>query len=132
MFSRIRHIFPYLYYRFYQYVYQKGGEKWNPELRAFGFVCVIKNLLLFSFVGLPLMSKLSDDSIIYIISFMILIVSLLRKNTHKKYREMMPLWENESESQRKYKDIFLIFFCVFAIFSFIPVFIIMDLISLMI
>ena len=65
MLTRIRHIFPYLYYRFYQYVYQKGGEKWNPELRAFGFVCVIKNLLLFSFVGLPLMSKLSDDYFVY-------------------------------------------------------------------
>jgi len=49
MLARIKHIFPYLYYRTYQYVYQKGGEKWNPELRAFGFVCVIKIFIIFFF-----------------------------------------------------------------------------------
>lgn len=130
MLARIKHIFPYLYYRTYQYVYQKGGEKWNPKLRAWGFVCLIKTSLYFSFVCMPIRAVLYDSTIVFLSSFIIVLILMLRKSTHEQYKEMFSLWNNETESQRRNKGVFLIFFCIFAMFSVIPVIVLMKICSL--
>ena len=133
--TRIRHIFPYLYYRCYQCMYKFGGREaypeldWNPELRAFGFVCLIKTSFYISLVCMPIRA-LYDSTIVFLSSFIIVLILILRKSTHQKYKEMFPLWKHETESQRRVKGIFLIFFCLFAMFSVIPVIVLMKLFSL--
>jgi hypothetical protein len=129
MLSRIRHIFPYLYYRFYQYLY-KQDKDCNPELRAWGFVCLIKTSLYFSFVCIPIRAVLYDSTIVFLSSFIIVLILMLRKSTHEQYKEMFSLWNNETESQRRNKGVFLIFFCIFAMFSVIPVIVLMKICSL--
>ena len=126
--TRIRHIFPYLYYRFYQYLY-KQDKDCNPELRAFGFVCLIKTSFYISLVCMPIRA-LYDSTIVFLSSFIIVLILILRKSTHQKYKEMFPLWKHEMESQRRVKGIFLIFFCLFAMFSVIPVIVLMKQFSL--
>lgn len=129
MLTRIKHIFPYLYYRFYQYLY-KQDKDCNPELRAWGFVCLIKTSLYFSFVCMPIRAVLYDSTIVFLSSFIIVLILMLRKSTHEQYKEMFSLWNNETESQRRNKGVFLIFFCIFAIFSVIPVIVLMKIFSL--
>lgn len=129
MLTRIKHIFPYLYYRFYQYLY-KQDKDCNPELRAWGFVCLIKTSLYFSFVCMPIRAVLYDSTIVFLSSFIIVLILMLRKSTHEQYKEMFSLWNNETESQRRNKGVFLIFFCIFAMFSVIPVIVLMKIFSL--
>lgn len=129
MLTRIKHIFPYLYYRFYQYLY-KQDKDCNPELRAWGFVCLIKTSLYFSFVCMPIRAVLYDSTIVFLSSFIIVLILMLRKSTHEQYKEMFSLWNNETESQRRNKGVFLIFFCIFAMFSVIPVIVLMKICSL--
>lgn len=129
MLTRIKHIFPYLYYRFYQYLY-KQDKDCNPELRAWGFVCLIKTSLYFSFVCIPIRAVLYDSTIVFLSSFIIVLILMLRKSTHEQYKEMFSLWNNETESQRRNKGVFLIFFCIFAMFSVIPVIVLMKICSL--
>ena len=60
MLSRIRHIFPYLYYRCYQCMYKFGGREVYPELdrypeyRALGFVSIVKATYVLGLFLLPL------------------------------------------------------------------------------
>lgn len=129
MLTRIKHIFPYLYYRFYQYLYKRDKDC-NPELRAWGFVCLIKTSLYFSFVCMPIRAVLYDSTIVFLSSFIIVLILMLRKSTHEQYKEMFSLWNNETESQRRNKGVFLIFFCIFAMFSVIPVIVLMKICSL--
>lgn len=129
MLTRIKHIFPYLYYRSYQYLY-KQDKDCNPELRAWGFVCLIKTSLYFSFVCMPIRAVLYDSTIVFLSSFIIVLILMLRKSTHEQYKEMFSLWNNETESQRRNKGVFLIFFCIFAMFSVIPVIVLMKICSL--
>lgn len=129
MLTRIKHIFPYLYYRSYQYLY-KQDKDCNPELRAWGFVCLIKTSLYFSFVCMPIRALLYDSTIVFLSSFIIVLILMLRKSTHEQYKEMFSLWNNETESQRRNKGVFLIFFCIFAMFSVIPVIVLMKICSL--
>ena len=126
--TRIRHIFPYLYYRFCQYLY-KQDKDCNPELRAFGFVCLIKTSFYISLVCMPIRA-LYDSSIVFLSSFIIVLILILRKSTHQKYKEMFPLWKHETESQRRVKFWYLILFCVCPYFSYIPIILILRYFSL--
>jgi len=65
-----------------------------------------------------------------IVLFIIVLILMLRKSTHEQYKEMFSLWNNETESQRRNKGVFLIFFCIFAMFSVIPVIVLMKICSL--
>lgn len=117
--NKVRHVFPYLYYRCYDLIY-KQDENCNAELRAWGFVTVIKSILIFSFICLPICVHW-DSSILFFLPSCICLILLLNKKTRKKYHEMMSLWKNEPDSQRRTNGFFLIVFCLFAMFSYVPV-----------
>ncbi len=127
--TRIRHIFPYLYYRLYQNMYKTERDR-RPDLRAFGIVCVIKTMYVFSFFLLPLNAVLFDNPIVFLFPLILPIILFFSKNTRKKYHKMMPIWKNETESQRRVKFWYLILFCVCPYFSYIPIILILRYFSL--
>ena len=125
MLTKIRHIFPYLYYRCYQNMYKTERDR-RPDLRAFG----IKTMYVFSFFLLPLNAVLFDNPIVFLFPLILPIILFFSKNTRKKYHKMMPIWKNETESQRRVKFWYLILFCVCPYFSYIPIILILRYFSL--
>ena len=136
LYSRIRHIFPYLYYRCYQCMYKFGGREaypeldWNPELRAFLFVCAIKTMHILVFLLLPINIVFFNSPIVYIIAIFIGIILTLDVRKKKKYKEMMVLWKEETVSTRRKKLIFLVFFCMMPFLLTIPILLIFKQFSL--
>ena len=141
LYSRIRHIFPYLYYRSYQY-YEKREKNRDPKFMAFSWVIVIKIAYLISFVILPLdiilfdgvlgnaldesVEKYTKLGVILMLAPVGCLILYLGENKRKKYHDMIPLWNNETKSQRKIKWWILFFVCGGAFVSFIPVIIILN------
>ena len=129
MLARIRHIFPYLYYRCYQSMYKTARDR-NPEYRVLGFVSIVKATYVLGLLLLPLCAIGLNMIVAIFIYFAIIFISLLNKAKHKKYKEMMVLWKDESESTRQQKLIFLIFFCAFPLVAHLPIILIMRYFSL--
>ena len=141
MLTRIKHIFPYLYYRSYQY-YEKREKNRDPKFMAFSWVIVIKIAYLISFVILPLdiilfdgvlgnaldesVEKYTKLGVILMLAPVGCLILYLGENKRKKYHDMIPLWNNETKSQRKIKWWILFFICGGAFVSFIPVIIILN------
>ena len=141
MLTKIRHIFPYLYYRSYQY-YEKREKNRDPKFMAFSWVIVIKIAYLISFVILPLdiilfdgvlgnaldesVEKYTKLGVILMLAPVGCLILYLGENKRKKYHDMIPLWNNETKSQRKIKWWILFFVCGGAFVSFIPVIIILN------
>ena len=112
---RIRHIFPYLYYRLYQSMYKTARDR-KPELRAFLFVCVIKATYIFTLLLLPLCVIGLNILVVFLVYFAAMFLFALDRSTHEKYKEMMALWKEESESTRQKKvDISNHILCIFII-----------------
>lgn len=127
--TRIRHIFPYLYYRCYQSMYKTARDR-NPEYRALGFVSIVKATYVLGLFLLPLCAIGLNMIVAIFVYFAIIFILLLDRSTHEKYKEMMALWKGESESTRQKKLIFLIFFCVFSLVAHLPIILIMRYFSL--
>ena len=90
MLSRIRHIFPCLYYRCYQSMYKAARDR-NPEYRALGFVSIVKATYVLGLFLLPLCA-IGLNMIVAIFIYFAIIFFLLNKDKHKKYKE---LWRFE-------------------------------------
>ena len=127
--TRIRHIFPYLYYRCYQSMYKAARDR-NPEYRALGFVSIVKATYVLGLLLMPLCAIGLNMIVAIFVYFAIIFILLLDRSTHEKYKEMMALWKEESESTRQKKLIFLIFFCVFSLVAHLPIILIMRYFSL--
>lgn len=117
---RIRHIFPYLYYRLYQSMYKTARDR-KPELRAFLLVCTIKTVFIFTFFLLPINVIFFDNPIFFIIPIVIGIILALDFMKYKKYKEMVILWKNETESQRRVKFWYLVLFCAIPLILYVPI-----------
>ncbi len=120
MLTRIRHIFPYLYYRLYQSMYKTARDR-KPELRAFLLVCTIKTVFIFTFFLLPINVIFFDNPIFFIIPIVIGIILALDFMKYKKYKEMVILWKNETESQRRVKFWNLVLFCAIPLILYVPI-----------
>lgn len=128
-FLRVKNIFPYLYYRFYQCMYKTARDR-KPELRAFLFVCVIKATYIFTLLLLPLCVIGLNILVVFLVYFAATFLFALDRSTHEKYKEMMVLWKEESESTRQKKLIFLIIFCVYSLLAHLPIILILRYFSL--
>lgn len=129
LYSRIRHIFPYLYYRCYQSMYKAARDR-NPEYRALGFVSIIKATYVLGLLLIPLCAIGLNMIVAIFVYFAIIFILLLDRSTHEKYKEMMALWKGESESTRQKKMIFLIIFCVYSLLAHLPIILILRYFSL--
>ena len=129
MVSKIKYIFPYLYYRCYQSMYKAARDR-NPEYRALGFVSIVKATYVLGLLLLPLCAIGLNMIVAIFVYFAIIFILLLDRSTHKKYKEMMALWKGESESTRQKKLIFLIIFCVYSLLAHLPIILIMRCFSL--
>ena len=127
--TRIRHIFPYLYYRCYQSMYKAARDR-NPEYRALGFVSIVKATYVLGLLLMPLCAIGLNMIVAIFVYFAIIFILLLDRSTHEKYKEMMALWKGESESTRQKKLIFLIIFCVYSLLAHLPIILIMRYFSL--
>ena len=127
--TRIRHIFPYLYYRCYQSMYKAARDR-NPEYRALGFVSIVKATYVIGLLLIPLCAIGLNMIVAIFVYFAIIFILLLDRSTHEKYKEMMALWKEESESTRQKKLIFLIIFCVYSLLAHLPIILIMRYFSL--
>lgn len=127
--TRIRHIFPYLYYRCYQSMYKAARDR-NPEYRALGFVSIVKATYVLGLLLMPLCAIGLNMIVAIFVYFAIIFILLLDRSTHEKYKEMMALWKEESESTRQKKLIFLIIFCVYSLLAHLPIILIMRYFSL--
>lgn len=127
--TRIRHIFPYLYYRCYQSMYKAARDRY-PEYRALGFVSIVKATYVLGLLLLPLCAIGLNMIVAIFVYFAIIFILLLDRSTHEKYKEMMALWKEESESTRQKKLIFLIIFCVYSLLAHLPIILIMRYFSL--
>ena len=129
LYSRIRHIFPYLYYRCYQCMYKAARDR-NPEYRALGFVSIIKATYVLGLLLIPLCAIGLNMIVAIFVYFAIIFILLLDRSTHEKYKEMMALWKGELESTRQKKMIFLIIFCVYSLLAHLPIILILRYFSL--
>lgn len=120
MLTRIRHKFPYLYYRLYQSMYKTARDR-KPELRAFLLVCTIKTVFIFTFFLLPINVIFFNNPIFFIIPIVIGIILALDFMKYKKYKEMVILWKNETESQRRVKFWYLVLFCAIPLILYVPI-----------
>ena len=127
--TRIRHIFPYLYYRCYQSMYKAARDR-NPEYRALGFVSIVKATYVLGLLLMPLCAIGLNMIVAIFVYFAIIFILLLDRSTHEKYKEMMALWKEESESTRQKKLIFLIIFCVYSLLAHLPIILILRYFSL--
>ena len=127
--TRIRHIFPYLYYRCYQSMYKAARDR-NPEYRALAFVSIVKATYVLGLLLMPLCAIGLNMIVAIFVYFAIIFILLLDRSTHEKYKEMMALWKGESESTRQKKMIFLIIFCVYSLLAHLPIILIMRYFSL--
>ena len=129
MVSKIKYIFPYLYYRCYQSMYKAARDRY-PEYRALGFVSIVKATYVLGLFLLPLCAIGLNMIVAIFVYFAIIFILLLDRSTHEKYKEMMALWKEESESTRQKKLIFLIIFCVYSLLAHLPIILIMRYFSL--
>ena len=136
MFSRIKHILPYLYYRSYQF-YEKHENEGDSDISAHLWVSVIEMFYLITFVIFPLDVMLFDRGlghllrdatesytrlgVILMLAPIGYLIYRLEKPRMNRYYEMMPMWKNETESQRRKKWWILLFVCIFPVISFYPV-----------
>ena len=127
--TRIRHIFPYLYYRCYQSMYKAARDR-NPEYRALGFVSIVKATYVLGLLLMPLCAIGLNMIVAIFVYFAIIFILLFDRSTHEKYKEMMALWKEESESTRQKKLIFLIIFCVYSLLAHLPIILILRYFSL--
>lgn len=134
--SKIKHIFPYLYYRSYQF-YDKH-EGYGAKFSASVWVIVIKSLYILMYILFPLdiivfkglfshylentIATYSRGAFLLLLApvYFPILIFWERKQV-KKYHEMIHLWDNESLSQRRKKWWILFFVCAFAFLSVIPV-----------
>lgn len=134
--SKIKHIFPYLYYRSYQF-YDKH-EGYGAKFSASVWVIVIKSLYILMYILFPLdiivfkglfshylentIATYSRGAFLLLLApvYFPILIFWERKQV-KKYHEMIHLWDNESLSQRRKKWWILFFVCAFAFLSFVPV-----------
>lgn len=134
--SKIRHIFPYLYYRSYQFYDKHEGH--SAEFSASMWVIAIKSMYVVMYVLFPLdiilckgffSHLLENATATYSRGVLLLLLAPLyfpilifwERKQVKKYHEMIHLWDNESLSQRRKKWWILFFVCAFAFLSVIPV-----------
>ena len=129
MVSKIKYIFPYLYYRCYQSMYKAARDR-NPEYRALGFVSIVKATYVLGLLLLLLCAIGLNMIVAIFVYFAIIFILLLDRSTHEKYKEMMALWKEKSESTRQKKLIFLIIFCVYSLLAHLPIILIMRYFSL--
>ena len=136
MFSRIKHILPYLYYRTYQF-YEKHENEGDSDISAHMFVFVIEMLYVITFIVFPLdfiffdlewghmlrevTERYTRLGVILMISPIGYLIYRLEKPRMNRYYEMMPMWKNETESQRRKKWWILLLVCIFPLISFYPV-----------
>ena len=145
MLTRIRHILPYLYYRTYQF-YEKHENEGDSDISAHMFVFVIEMLYVITFIVFPLdfiffdlewghmlrevTERYTRLGVILMITPIGYLIYRLEKPRMNRYYEMMPMWKNETESQRQVKFWYLILFCVCPYFSYIPIILILRYFSL--
>ena len=118
--TRIRHIFPYLYYRCYQSMYKTARDR-KPELRAFLLVCTIKTVFVFTFFILPINVIFFDNPIFFMVPIVIGIIFALNYTKYKEYQKKIVIWKNETESQRRVKFWYLVLFCAIPLILYVPI-----------
>jgi hypothetical protein len=118
--TRIRHIFPYLYYRLYQSMYKTARDR-KPELRAFLLVCTIKTVFVFTFFILPINVIFFDNPIFFMVPIVIGIIFALNYTKYKEYQKKIVIWKNETESQRRVKFWYLVLFCAIPFILYVPI-----------
>ena len=118
--TRIRHIFPYLYYRCYQCMYKTARDR-KPELRAFLLVCTIKTVFVFTFFILPINVIFFDNPIFFMVPIVIGIIFALNYTKYKEYQKKIVIWKNETESQRRVKFWYLVLFCAIPLILYVPI-----------
>ncbi len=99
----------------------KTARDRKPELRAFLLVCTIKTVFVFTFFLLPINVIFFDNPIFFIIPIVIGIILALDFMKYKKYKEMVILWKNETESQRRVKFWYLVLFCAIPLILYVPI-----------
>ena len=135
MLTRIRHILPYLYYRTFQF-YEKHENEGDSDISAHMFVFVIEMLYVITFIVFPLdfiffdlewghmlrevTERYTRLGVILMITPIGYLIYRLEKPRMNRYYEMMPIWKNETESQRRKKWWILLFVCIFPFASFYP------------
>jgi hypothetical protein len=119
-FLRVKNIFPYLYYRFYQCMYKTARDR-KPELRAFLLVCTIKTVFVFTFFILPINVIFFDNPIFFMVPIVIGIIFALNYTKYKEYQKKIVIWKNETESQRRVKFWYLVLFCAIPLILYIPI-----------
>ena len=136
MLTRIRHILPYLYYRTFQF-YEKHENEGDSDISAHMFVFVIEMLYVITFIVFPLdfiffdlewghmlrevTERYTRLGVILMITPIGYLIYRLEKPRMNRYYEMMPIWKNETESQRRKKWWILLLVCIFPLISFYPV-----------
>mgnify|MGYP003314523333 CR=1 FL=1 len=119
--NKVRHVFPYLYYRAYNY-FVSLDPLCGADLRAWFLVGFIKTLYFISFVSAPLLEFGIVENPFFILLCVLTATALftIDKKKHQKYKEMFVLWKKkESKSQRRLRGVFLIIFCMFSFLSII-------------
>lgn len=132
---KIKHILPYLYYRTYQF-YEKYENEGDSDISAHLWLTVIEMLYLITFVVYPLdvmvfdrglgqmlseaTEKYTRLGLVVMTSPIGYLIYRLEKPRMNRYYEMMPIWKNETESQRRKKWWILLFVCIFPFASFYP------------
>lgn len=133
---KIKHILPYLYYRTFQF-YEKHENEGDSDISAHMWLSVIEMFYLITFVVYPLDVIVFDHGlgqmlreaterytrlgVILMIAPIGYLLYRLEKPRMKRYYEMMPIWKNETESQRRKKWWILLLVCIFPLISFYPV-----------
>lgn len=135
LFKRIKNIFPYLYYRSYQY-YNKHYNESDSSISASAILLLVKSLYAIIFVVFPIdviflnnrigislreaTSHYSRWGVILFILPLFFLLLLLEKKRLRRYHEMMSLWKNETSVQRRTKTFCLFFFSIFPILILVP------------
>ena len=133
---KIKHILPYLYYRTFQF-YEKHENEGDSDISAHMFVFVIEMLYVITFIVFPLdfiffdlewghmlrevTERYTRLGVILMIAPIGYLIYRLEKPRMNRYYEMMPIWKNETESQRRKKWWILLLVCIFPLISFYPV-----------
>ena len=133
--TKIKHILPYLYYRTFQF-YEKHENEGDSDISAHLWLSAIELLYLITFVVYPLdvmvfdrglgqmlseaTEKYTRLGLVVMASPIGYLIYRLEKPRMNRYYEMMPMWKNETESQRRKKWWILLFVCIFPFASFYP------------